>query len=53
MCHTYHFVKITIQSEDIKRTWIKVNLKEINDLIINQNFLVKETEKGEPVTRCM
>ena len=28
-------------------------MKEINNLIKNQTFLVDEAEKGEPVTPCM
>ena len=32
---------------------LKANLKEIRNLINNQNFLVDNPEKGEPVTPCM
>ena len=40
-------------SEDIGKPWIKATLKEINNLINNQTFLVQETEKGESVNLCM
>ena len=39
--------------EDIKKPWLKENLKEIKNLINNQTFIFQETEKGEPVTPCM
>ena len=42
-----------ILSDDIKKPWIKANLKEINNIIKNQNVLVQDPEKGEPVTPCM
>ena len=35
------------------RPLLKVNQKEINNLINNKNFLVDDPEKGEPVTPCM
>ena len=44
---------ITRLSEDIKKPWIKENLKEIKNLINNQNFLAQDPEKGDPVTPCM
>ena len=40
-------------SYDIKKPWLKANLKEIKNLINNQTFLVQEPEKGEPVTPYM
>ena len=36
-----------------KKPWMKVTQKEIKNLINNQNFLVQDPEKGEPVTTCM
>ena len=38
---------------DIKKTWLKATQKEIKNLIKNQNILVQEPEKDEPVTPCM
>ena len=37
-------------SDEIKKPWIKANLKEINNLINNQTFLVEDPEKDQPVT---
>ena len=45
--------EVTRLSDDIKKTWLKANLKEIKNIINNKNFLVQEPEKGEPVTPCM
>ena len=44
---------MTRLSEDINKPWIKATLKEINNIIDNQTFLVQEPEKGETVTPCM
>ena len=44
---------MTRLSEYIKKPWIKETLKEMNDLINDQTFTVKNIEKGEPVTPCM
>ena len=40
-------------SEDINKPWIKSTQKEIKYLINNNNFIVQQPEKGEPVTPCM
>ena len=47
------FIEVTRLSADTRKTWLKANLKEINNLIINQTFLVDKPEKIEPVTLCM
>ena len=39
--------------EDISKPWLKATLRELNNLIKHQNFLVDDPEKGEPVTTCM
>ena len=44
---------MTIFSDDIKKPWLKETLKEIKNLINNQNFLVEDPEKYEPVTPCI
>ena len=44
---------MTRLSEDIKKPRIKENLKEIDNSINNQNVLVQDPEKGEPVTPLM
>ena len=48
-----NFSEVTRFSEDTKKTRLKSTLKDINNLINNQNFLVQNPEKGEPVTPCM
>ena len=48
-----NFVEVTRLSEDIRKPWLKANLKEIYNLINNHTFLVNEPEKGESVTPCM
>ena len=48
-----NFAEVTILSEDIKKHWLKENMKEIKNLINNQNVLVQDPEKGEPVTPCI
>ena len=40
-------------SENIKKPWLKVTLKEIKNPINNQNFLIEYQNEGEPVTPCM
>ena len=40
-------------SDDIKKPWLKATLKDIKNLINNQNFLVEDPEKYEPLIPCM
>ena len=44
---------MTRLSEDIKKPWLRATLKEIKNVIINQNVIVQDPDKGEPVTPCM
>ena len=44
---------MTKLSENIIKPWLKANLKEIKNLINNQNFLFEDQKEGEPVTQCM
>ena len=44
---------MTKLSENIKKPWLKATLKEIKNLINNQNFLIEDQNKGQPVTPCM
>ena len=44
---------MTRLSDDIKKPWLKANLKDIKNIINNQTFLVQDPEKGDPVTTCM
>ena len=48
-----NFYGVKKSSDDIKKPWIKATQKEIQSLIKNQNVLVQEPEKDEPVTPCM
>ena len=36
-----------------KKTLAESNLKEINNLINNQTFMIEEPKDAEPVTTCM
>ena len=38
--------------DDIKKPWIKANMKEIKNSISNLNFFVEDPEKDEPVIPC-
>ena len=47
------FSEVTMFLDEIKKTWLKATLKEINNLINNQTFLVEDPYKYEPVDPCM
>ena len=44
------FDEVAKFSENIKKPWLKGTLKEIKNLINNQNFLIEDQNEGEPVT---
>ena len=48
-----NFSEVNFVSDDINKPWPKATLKDIKNLINNQNFLVEDTEKDDPVTPCM
>ena len=48
-----NFAEVTKWSENIKKHCLKATLKDINNLINNQNFLIEDQNEGEPVTPCM
>ena len=48
-----NFAEGTKFSDDINKPWLKLTQNEIKNLINNQNFLVEDPKKGEPVTPCM
>ena len=48
-----NFAEAKQLSENIRKPWLKANLKEIKNIINNQNFLIKYQNEGEPVTTCM
>ena len=47
------FAEVTKLSDDISKHWPKATLKNIKSIINNQNFIVEDPEKDEPVTSCM
>ena len=47
------FSEVKKLSENIRKPWLKATLKEINNLINNQTFMIEEPKYGEPVTPCM
>ena len=48
-----NFAEVTKLSDNIMKPWLKATLKEINNLINNQTFIVEDTDKDEPVTPRM
>ena len=44
---------MTKLTEKIRKPWLKASLKEINNLINNQTFLIEDKTEVEPVTPCM
>ena len=48
-----NFVEVTRLPADVKKYLLKATLKEIKNLINNQNFLMDDPEKGDPVTPSM
>ena len=44
---------MTRLAENIRKPWLKANLKEIKNLIYNQTFMIEEPKDGEPFTPCM
>ena len=47
------FSEVTKFPDKINKPWLKSNLKEIKNLINNQNFLFEDPQKDELVTPCM
>ena len=48
-----NFAEVTKLSENIRKPWMKVTLKEIKNIINNQTFMIEDPKDGEPVTPCM
>ena len=48
-----NFAEVTKLSENIRKAWLKATLKEINNLINNQTFLIEYQKEGEPGNPCM
>ena len=48
-----NFAEVTKLAENIRKPWLKANLKAIKNLINNQTFMIEDPKDGEPVTPCM
>ena len=48
-----NFAEVTKLSENIRKPWLKATIKEIENLINNQTFMIKDPNDGETVTPCM
>ena len=48
-----NFAEVIKLSNDTKKPWLKETKMYIKNLIINQTFLVEDSNKCEPVTTCM
>ena len=48
-----NFAEVTVLSDDIKKSWLKLTQKDIKNIINNKNFLVEDSNKCEPVPPCM
>ena len=48
-----NFAEVKQLSENIKKPWLKATLKEIKNLINNQDFLIEYQYEGEPETTYM
>ena len=48
-----NFAEVKKLSENIRKPWLKATIKELNNLINNQTFMIEEPKDGEPVTPCM
>ena len=48
-----NFAEVTKSSKNIRKPWLKATLKEIKNLINNQNFMIEDPKDSEPVTTFM
>ena len=48
-----NFAEVKKISENIKKPWLKANLKEIKNIINNHTFIIEDQNDGEPVTPFM
>ena len=48
-----NLIEVEKFSENVKKPWLKENIKEIKNLIKNQTFLIEDQNEGKPVTPCM
>ena len=48
-----NFAEAKQLSENIRKPWIKANLRDLKNLINKQTFLIEDQSEGGPVTPCM
>ena len=48
-----NFAEVKKLSDYIKKPWLNSTIKEINNLINNQTFLIENPNKSEPVPPCI
>ena len=48
-----NFAEVKKLSENIRKPWLKATIKEINNLINNQTFMIEDPKDGEPDTPCL
>ena len=48
-----NFAELAKLSENIQKPWLKATIKEKNNLVNNQTFLIYDQNEGDPVTPCM
>ena len=48
-----NFSEVKKMADKIKKLWLKATLKDIKNIMNNQNFLIEYQNEGEPVTTCM
>ena len=47
------FTEVTRLPPDVKKAWLKANLKDIKQIINDKKFIMDYPDKGEPVTPFM
>ena len=45
-----NFAEVTKLSENIKKPWLKANIKEIKNIINNQTLLIEDQNEDEHIT---
>ena len=47
-----NFTEVTKFSDNMEKPWLKATLKDIKNLINNQDYIVEDLDKGGPVTHA-
>ena len=50
---TRNFVEVSRSPADVKKAWLESTLKDIKNMINNQNFIMDDPEELYPMTTCM